>query len=341
MDKRILECVPNFSEGRDVKVIESIAGAISSVPEAKILHIDRGRAANRTVITFAGDPDAVVEAAFRAVATAAELMDMRLQKGEHPRIGATDVLPLVPVSGVTIEEAARYATDLARRISGELGIPTYLYEQAAQRHERRPLEYNRRGEWEGLPDKISTEEGRPDFGPDRMTEMTQKAGATIVGARNFLIAVNFNLDTDSVPLAEEIAKDVRQSGRIITDADGNKKRIPGTLKSVKAIGWYIREYGFAQVSMNITDIHSTPLHVAYEEVVRLAALRGTKVTGTEIIGLVPQSVLLDAGRFFYGQEGLDTINITNELLIDKAITAMNFSEIKPFDPKEKVIEYLL
>ena len=338
--QRILECVPNFSEGCDPKVIEAIASAISSVEGVKVLHVDPGAAANRTVVTFAGEPDAVVEAAFRGVRKAAELIDMRRQKGEHPRIGATDVLPLVPVRGITLDEATGYAVRLAKRIFGELGIPTYLYEAAASRPERRKLEYNRRGEWEGLREKISTEEGRPDFGPTRWTPEAERAGATIVGARDYLIAVNFNLDTVSARIAGEIAGDIRESGRVAGEAGDGKQRLPGSLKGVKAIGWYIAEYGFAQVSVNITDIPSSPLNKVFDEVREKAAGRGVNVTGTEIIGLVPESVLVDAGRYFAAQGGVPG-DLSDEELISGAIDAMGLSQIKPFDPREKVIEYLL
>lgn len=340
-----MECVPNFSEGRDTGIVDAIAAGIGSVEGVRVLDVDRGKAANRTVITFAGDPDSVVEAAFRGVSTAAELIDMRRHTGEHPRIGATDVLPLVPVSGISLEEAARYARRLAQRISDEIGIPTYLYEAAAANPQRRKLEQNRAGEWEGLPAKITTAEGRPDFGPDRMTTVVQRAGATVVGAREFLIAVNFNLDTPSAAMAEEIARDVRESGRLTGGENGEKVRVPGTLRGCKAIGWFIEEYGFAQVSMNITDTSLTPLHIAFEQVKRAAALRGAAVTGTEIIGLVPKAVMVDAGKYFIAAESSqdrcgDTV-VSDEAAITKAIRVMNLDQISPFDPRKKIIEYRL
>ena len=331
----IVECVPNFSEGRDTGVIERIADAIRSVQGVKVLHIDSGAAANRTVITFAGTPDEVCEAAFRASATAQELIDMRQHHGEHPRQGATDVLPLIPVSGITLEECATMARNLARRMTGELGIPCYCYEAAAFRPERTNLAECRSGEYESLPGKMADPARRPDFGPDTYNETVARSGATCVGARNFLIAVNFNLDTTSTDIATEIARDVRQKGRK-TIVDGTPVWIPGTLRGCKAIGWYIEEYGIAQVSMNITDIDATPLHVAFEEVCRAASARGVKVTGTEIIGLVPKRVLTDAGRFY-----LNGLQADEEELIRIAIERMALDDLCPFDPRAKVLEYLL
>ena len=314
--KRIIECVPNFSEGRDKKIINAIVGAIREVEEVQVLNVDAGEAANRTVVTFMGEADAVCEAAFRAVRTAGELIDMRKQHGTHPRIGATDVLPLVPLSGITLEECAALARALAERIYRELGIPCYCYEAAALRPERQNLAVCRAGEYESLPEKMEDPLRRPDFGPLHYDDRTAHTGASVVGARNFLIAVNFNLDSTSVALASEIARDVRESGRKV---DG--VRVPGTLKGCKAIGWYIEEYGIAQVSMNITDIHATPLHKAYEEVCRAAAARGAKVTGTEIIGLVPRSVLEEAERYF----GCN------------AIEAMHLDDLRPFNIEEKTL----
>lgn len=294
--ERIMECVPNFSEGREQWKTDEIKAAISGPDgSVKILHTDTGYDANRTVVTFAGSPEAVVEAAFRGVRKAAELIDMRTHTGEHPRSGATDVLPLVPVSGITLEECAEMARNLARRIYSELGIPCYCYEAAAFTPERKKLEYCRKGEYEALPQKITDPEMKPDFGPETYNPTVAKSGATNVGARNFLIAVNFNIDTVDAGIAGEIAKDVRESGRLVTMPDGSRQRIKGPLKGCKAIGWYMKEYGCAQVSMNITDIATTPLRVAYETVCRAAAARGRKVTGTEIIGLVPKQCLADAG----------------------------------------------
>lgn len=330
---RIVECVPNFSEGRDLKVIGLIADAVSGISGIRILDIDPGEAANRTVITFTGSPEAVEEAAFKGVETASRLIDMRKQHGTHPRIGATDVLPFVPVSGISLEECAEMARRTAMRISGELGIPCYCYEAAALRPERKPLEVCRHGEYEALPAKIADPDLRPDFGPCTFTETAARSGATVVGARNFLIAVNFNLEKGCpASLASEIAKDVRESGRTVTEADGTRRRIPGTLKGCKAIGWYIEEYGIAQVSMNITDIAATPLHVAYSEVKRAAAVRGARVTGTEIIGLVPGKCLVDAGRFFHAAEPC-----TSGELICTAINAMHLDDLRPFDPDRKLI----
>jgi len=332
--KRIVECVPNFSEGRDRKVIDRIVASISDVEGVTVLHVDAGEAANRTVVTFMGEAEAVCEAAFRAVRTAGELIDMRHQHGEHPRIGATDVLPLVPLSDITLEECAALARTLAERIYKELGIPCYCYEAAALRPEMRNLAVCRAGEYESLPVKMEDPLRRPDFGPWHFDERTARTGATVVGARNFLIAVNFNLEgstsqrvnvstgqredesTSQRLLAQEIACDVREKGRKV-----NGQWVRGTLKGCKAIGWFIEEYGIAQVSMNITDIHATPLHKAYEEVCRAAAARGAKVTGTEIIGLVPRSVLEEAERYF-GRN---------------AVEAMHLDDLRPFDMEKKTI----
>ena len=322
--------MPNFSEGRDKKIIDSIAEAIASAGP-KVLNIDPGEAANRTVITFAGTPEDVCEGAFRGVMKAAELIDMRKHHGTHPRSGATDVLPLVPVSGVTLEECAEMARTLAKRIYDELGIACYCYEAAAFRPEFRNLAVCRAGEYEALREKLADPQRRPDFGPETMTPAIEKSGAINVGARNYLIAVNFNLDTESTKLANAIAFDVREKGRIAPDGT----RVPGTLKGCKALGWFIEEYGIAQVSMNITDIDATPLHRAFEEVSRAAEARGAHVTGTEIIGLVPERVLLEAGRYFLGGDASD------EDLIDAAVEAMGLSDLRPFEPSKKIIEYLL
>ena len=348
MAERLIECVPNFSEGRDRETIDGIVGAIASVEGVKVLDVDPGEAANRTVVTFVGAPEPVVEAAFRGARKAAELIDMRRQHGTHPRSGATDVLPLIPVSGITLEECAVLARLLAERMYRELGIPCYCYEAAAFVPERRNLAVCRAGEYEALPEKMADPARKPDFG-GVYDEIAARTGASNVGARNFLIAVNFNLNTTSVPLATAIAFDVREKGRkarkggsptgeLLKDADGNQIWIPGTLKGCKALGWYIDEYGIAQVSMNITDIEATPLHVAFEEVSRAATARGLRVTGTEIIGLVPKKSLLDAGRFYLEREGLSS-DLTEEELIRTSIQAMSLDDLRPFDPKEKVIEY--
>ena len=332
---RIIECVPNYSEGRNPAVIDAITGAIGSVPGVQVLHVDGGEAANRTVVTFAGAPEAVVEAAFRGSAAAQVHIDMRVHHGEHPRTGAIDVLPLVPVSGITLEECAVLARGLAERMFRELGIPCFCYEAAAFRPERRNLAVCRIGEYEGLQARMADPDKRPDFcgGWD---ERAARSGASNVGARNFLIAVNFNLDSKSAEAATEIARDVRQKGRKGPDGQW----IPGPLKGCKAIGWYIEEYGIAQVSMNITDIAATPLHVAYETVCRAAAARGLRVTGTEIIGLVPRCVLVDAGRHFLAERGLPA-DVPEVELVREAVASMGLDELKPFDPQKKVIEYLL
>ena len=329
--ENIIECVPNYSEGRDRSVIDAIVGAIASAEGVRVLHVDPGQPANRTVVTFVGPPEAVVEGAFRGSAMAQERIDMRRHHGEHPRIGATDVLPLVPVSGVSLEECVALARGLARRMYEELGIPCYCYEAAAFKPERRNLAVCRAGEYEGLPEKMADPARRPDF-CGAWDERAARSGASVVGARNFLIAVNFNLDTKDALLATEVAMDVREKGRKLPD--GSWKR--GPLKGCKAIGWYIEEYGIAQVSMNVTDIAATPLHVAYETVCGAAAARGLRVTGTEIIGLVPRQVLLDAGRHFLQQDGPG-----EEALVQAAVRGMALDDLCPFDPHRKVIEYML
>lgn len=346
-NRRLIECVPNFSEGRDEQKINSIADAVRSVKGVHLLNIDPGEATNRTVITFAGEPEAVCEAAFRSVAQAAKVIDMRLQHGAHPRIGATDVLPLVPVSGVTLEECAELSCKLAKRIAEELRIPCYCYEAAAFKPERRNLAVCRTGEYEALPDRMTNPAQQPDYGARPWDEDLAKTGCTVVGARDFLIAVNFNLNTTSKKLASAIACDVRQKGRakrvngqIVKDADGNTIYEPGTLKCTKAIGWYIDEYGIAQVSMNITNINVTPLHKAFDEVSRAAAARGLRVTGTEIIGLVPKRVLIEAGRYYLEKQHSPT-DVPEDEIIKIAIKSMSLDDLRPFNPREKVIEFLL
>ena len=353
--KRIIECVPNYSEGRDHKIIDSIVAAIKEASadgeKVKVLDVDPGEATNRTVVTFVGTPEAVLEAAFQGAKKAQELIDMRLHHGAHPRSGATDVLPLIPVANISLEECAVLARGLAERLYKELGIPCYCYEAAAFKPERKNLAVCRAGEYEALPNKIADPAQKPDFGPAEYNEVVAKAGATNVGARNFLIAVNYNLNTTSTRRAMAIAFDVREKGRkareggsltgkLLKDADGNQIWIPGTLKGCKAIGWYIDEYGIAQVSMNITDISEVPLHVAYEEVCRAAAARGLKVTGVEIVGLVPKSVLIDAGKFYLAKQQR-SLGITEEEIIKIAVKSMSLDDLKPFNPKEKVIEYLM
>ncbi len=351
MNKRLVECVPNFSEGRDMGIIKEITDAITSVEGIKLLDVDPGQATNRTVVTFVGEPEAVAEAAFRGVKKASEVIDMRHHKGAHPRIGATDVLPIIPVAGITLEECAEIARTLAKRIYDELGIPTYNYEAAAQRPERRNLAVCRKGEYEGLEKRISDPNEAPDFGPGKYTEQAARSGATVVGARDFLIAVNFNLNTTSTRRANAIAYDVREKGRPmreggspvgkpLKDAEGNTIMIPGTLKGTKAIGWFIPEYGVAQVSMNITDIKQTPLHVAFDEVCRAAAARGVRVTGTEIVGLVPRNSLIEAGKYFLRKQQRST-GVSESELLKIAIHSMGLSDLAPFKPEEKVIEYLL
>ena len=349
--EKIIECVPNFSEGRDHAVIDKIVSSIEKSGGVKILNVDPGEATNRTVVTFTGAPEDVVEAAFNGVKCAGELIDMRQHHGAHPRSGATDVLPLIPVAGVTLEECAELARKLAERIYTELEIPCYCYEAAAFKPERRNLAVCRAGEYEALPEKMEDTAKAPDFGPGKYTEKTAVSGATNVGARDFLIAVNFNLNTTSTRRANAIAFDVREKGRparegnpitgkIKKDKNGKTIMIPGTLKGCKAIGWYIDEYGIAQVSMNITDINATPLHKAFEEVCRAAAERGVRVTGTEIVGLVPKKSLIDAGKYFLEKQCRST-GISDEEILKIAVKSMGLDDLKPFDPKEKVIEYMM
>lgn len=351
MQKRIVECVPNFSEGRDKEVIRQIVEAIESAADVKVLDVDPGEATNRTVVTFVGSPEAVVEAAFAGVKRAAERIDMRHHKGAHPRMGATDVLPLIPIAGITLEECAALSRELARRIADELRIPTYCYEAAAFRPERKNLAVCRAGEYEALPEKLAHEETAPDFGARPYDEEVARTGATTVGARDFLIAVNFNLNTTSTRRANAIAFDVREKGRpvregnpitgkVVKDANGNPVMRPGTLKATKAIGWFIEEYGIAQVSMNITDISVTPLHVAFDEVCRKADARGVRVTGTEIVGLVPKRALIEAGKYFLRKQHR-SVGIAEEEIVRLAVKSMGLDDLKPFKPEEKVIEYLL
>ena len=349
--KQLIECVPNYSEGRDRAVIDKIVAAIATVKGVKVLDVDPGEATNRTVVTFVGTPADVCEAAFRGAAKAQELIDMRVHHGAHPRSGATDVLPLIPVSGITLEECASLARELAKRLFVELGIPCYCYEAAAYKPERKNLAVCRAGEYEALPEKIADPERRPDFSPESWNEVAARSGATNVGARNFLVAVNYNLNTTSTRRAMAIAFDVREKGRkareggsltgkLLKDENGEQIWIPGTLKGCKAIGWYIDEYGIAQVSMNITDIEATPLHVAYEEVCRAAAARGLKVTGAEIVGLVPKKVLMEAGKFYLARQQRSK-GISEEEIMKIAVKSMSLDDLKPFNPKEKVIEYLM
>src|SRR5882762_4075597 len=343
--KKLIECVPNFSEGRDQNVIRQITDAIESVDGASLLDVDPGASTNRTVVTFVGSPDAAVEAAFRAIKKAAELIDMRKHKGAHPRMGATDVCPFIPVSNVSWDEAIACANCLGQRVGDELKIPVYLYEKAAKNESRSNLSVIRAGEYEALFEKIRQPEWKPDFGPDVFNE---KSGATAIGIRDFLVAYNANLNTKSVRRANSVAFDVREQGRAQTEdgtpsgkpvlgLNGEPVRIPGILKHVKAIGWFVKEYGIAQVSMNLTNIEETPLHVAFDACVQAAAERGLRVTGSEIVGMVPKKSLIDAGRYFLRKQRCSE-GASEEELMDIAIRSMGLGELKPFDPIEKVIE---
>ena len=342
VNHQIIECVPNFSEGRNIATINAIADAIRSVDGVRVLHIDRGEAANRTVITFVGPAEAVVEAAFRMVRRASDLIDMRRHQGEHPRIGATDVLPLIPLRNITLAECAELARALAERIYKELGIPTYCYEASAFRPEHTNLADCRRGEYEGLKEKMLDVVMRPDFGHE-YTEQTARSGASVVGARPFLIAVNFNLNNSSRELASAIAARVRASGEVCRDADGNvlrdeegrAVRRPGLLRGCKAIGWYIEEYGCAQVSMNINDVRLCPIHTAYETVCVVAQELGVKVTGTELIGLIPEDCMVGAGQYFAAKQGLSAQGVDE--LVQLAVEAMRMDDLCPFDVERKVL----
>ena len=349
--KQLIECVPNFSEGRNLEVIKQITNEIETVEGIKLLDVDPGASTNRTVVTFVGEPADVLEAAFRGIRKAQELIDMRNHHGDHPRFGATDVCPLVPVAGITMEETAEYARKLAERVGKELNIPVFCYENSAFKPERRNLANCRQGEYEALKERIVTKEWKPDFGPNKFTESVAKSGASAIGARDFLIAVNYNLNTTSTRRANAIAFDVREKGRpkregnpitgkIVKDANGNPVMIPGTLKGTKAIGWFIKEYGIAQVSMNITSIRETPLHVAFEEVCKKAAARGIRVTGTEIVGLVPKSVLIDAADYYLAKQQR-SLGIDEAEKMKIAIKSMGLDDLKPFNPEEKVIEYMI
>ena len=344
--QKLIECVPNFSEGRDQNVIREITDAIESVDGLSLLDVDPGASTNRTVVTFVGSPDAAIEAAFCGIKKAAELIDMRKHKGAHPRMGATDVCPFIPVSNVNWEEAIDCANRLAKRVGDELKIPVYLYEKAAENKSRSNLSVIRVGEYEGFFEKIRQPEWKPDFGP---TVFNEKSGATVIGARDFLVAYNVNLNTRSVRRATSVAFDVREQGRVKTDdgtpsgkpvldANGEPIRVPGMLKHVKAIGWFVKEYGIAQVSMNLTKIEETPVHTAFDACCESAAKRGLRVTGSEIVGMVPKKCLVDAGRYFLRKQKWSE-GESDEELIDIAIRSMGLSELRPFDPKEKVIEF--
>src|SRR5947207_10441476 len=344
--QKLIECVPNFSEGRDLDVIRQITGAIESMDGVALHDVDPGATTNRTVVTFGGGPEAAVEAAFRAIQKAAELIDMRKHKGAHPRMGATDVCPFVPVSNVSWEEAIACAHQLARRVGDELNIPVYLYERAAKNKSRLNLSVIRAGEYEGFFEKIKDPVWKPDFGP---VVFNEKSGATVIGARDFLVAYNVNLNTKAVRRANSVAFDVREQGRLKTEdgtpsgkpvlnAKGRPAHIPGILKHVKAIGWFVEEYGIAQVSMNLTNIEETPLHAAFDACAEAASKRGLRATGSEIVGMVPKKCLMDAGRYFLRKQKWSE-GAAEEELIDIAIRSMGLSELKSFDPKEKVIEF--
>lgn len=351
MQKKIIECVPNFSEGRDMGIIKQITDVIEAVEGVKLLDVDPGAATNRTVVTFVGEPEPVMEAAFRATAKAAELIDMRGHKGEHPRSGATDVCPFIPIANVTMQECATYARTVARRIGEELGIPVYCYESAAFTPERQNLAYCRTGEYEGIQKKLQEAHWKPDFGPAEFSERVARAGITNVGARDFLVAINYNLNTTSTRRANAIAFDVREKGRkmreggkltgkVLLDENGEERWLPGTLKGCKAIGWYIDEYGIAQVSMNVTNISQTPVHIAFDEVCAKAQARGIRVTGAEIVGLIPKKVLIDAGKYYLAKQQRSA-GIAEEEIIKIAVKSMGLDDLKPFNPREKVIEYML
>lgn len=340
---QLIECVPNFSEGRNLDIIKQITDEIESVG-VRLLNVDPGKATNRTVVTFVGIPEAVVEAAFRAIKKAGELIDMSQHKGEHPRMGATDVCPLIPISNITMEETAEWAKKLAERVGKELNLPVYLYEAAQPNKERSNLSLIRAGEYEGFFKKIKQPEWKPDFGP---AEFDARRGATVIGARDFLVAYNVNLNTTSTRRANAIAFDVREAGRvkkenneIVKDEKGNPVIIPGSLKSVKAIGWYIEEYGRTQISMNLTNINITPVHIAFDEVCRKAEARGIRVTGSELVGLIPLKAMLDAGKYFLKKQKRST-GVSEKELIRIAILSMGLDELSPFKPEEKIIEYLL
>jgi len=346
--KQLVECVPNFSEGRNKEVIDAICNEIQKVPGVKLLNVDPGKATNRTVVTFAGEPKPVVEAAFLAIKKAAELIDMSQHQGEHPRMGATDVCPIIPIHGITIEEAVIYANQLAKRVGEELSIPVYLYEAAQPNLSRNNLSVIRAGEYEGFANKIQMPEWKPDYGP---AVFNIKSGATVIGVRDFLIAYNVNLNTRSTRIANRIAFDVREAGRIIRegnpftgkvklDAEGNPLRQPGTLKHVKAIGWYIEEYGIAQLSMNLTHYIETPVHKVFEEVCKSADSRGVRVTGSELVGLIPLKALLDAGIYFLTKQGR-SIGVSESELIHIAVKSLGLDELGPFEPEKRIIEYLL
>ncbi|MBL7940542.1 MAG: glutamate formimidoyltransferase [Flavobacteriales bacterium] len=340
MTRRLIECVPNISEGRDRAKIDAIAAVVETVEGVRLLDVDPGKATNRTVITFVGEPGPVCEAAFRLIKKAQELIDMRTHKGEHPRFGATDVCPLVPISGISMEEAAKYARGLAERVGKELAIPVYCYEAAASEEKRRNLANNRSGEYEGLPKKLKDPAWKPDFGPAEFTDSVARSGAMAIGARNFLVAYNVNLNTTSTRRANAIAFDIREAGRKVKQADGSEQQVPGKLKTVKGIGWFIEEYGIAQLSLNLTDITVTPVHIAFDEACKSAAERGIRVTGSELVGLIPKQSLLDAADFFLARQER-SLGISEREKIKIAVKSLGLDDLGPFDPGKKVIEYML
>ncbi len=335
--KKLIECVPNFSEGNDLGIIRQITDRIESVDGIKLLNVDPGKATNRTVVTFVGEPEAVVEAALRGIKKAAELIDMSKHKGEHPRMGATDVCPLIPIAGITMEETVVYAKMLAEKVGKQLSIPVYLYEEAQSNASRKNLSVIRAGEYEGFFTKIKKDEWKPDFGP---LEFPEKSGATVIGARDFLVAYNVNLNTTSVRRANSVAFDIRENGRKVQNSKGEEIVQPGSCKSVKAIGWFIEEYGIAQVSMNLTNINITPLHIAFDECVKSAYQRGMRVTGSELVGLVPLKSLTDAGKYFLTKQNR-SVGVSEKELVRIAIKSLGLDELSPFNPEERVIEYQL
>lgn len=340
----IIECVPNFSEGNDMSVINQVTAEIESVEGVRLLNVDPGKATNRTVVTMVGAPDAVVEAAFRAIKKAGELIDMSKHKGEHPRMGATDVCPLIPIANISMEETAAYAQQLAKRVGEELNLPVYLYEAAQPNKERNNLSVIRAGEYEGFFKKITLPEWKPDFGP---TLFDEKRGGTVIGARDFLVAYNVNLNTTSTRRANAVAFDVREAGRTkkengknVLDENGKPIVIPGSLKAVKAIGWYIEEYGIAQISINLTNINITPMHIAFDEVCKKADARGIRVTGSELVGLIPLKAMLDAGKYFLLKQKR-SVGVSEKELIKIAVKSLGLDELTPFNPEERIIEYML
>ena len=335
--KQLIECVPNFSEGSDMSIIKQITNEIESVEGVRLLDVDPGKATNRTVVTFVGEPISVIEAAFRAIKKAAELIDMRKHTGEHPRMGATDVCPLIPVANISMEETAEWSKKLGERVGNELAIPVYLYEAAQKNPERKNLSIIRAGEYEGFSKKILLSEWAPDFGK---AIFNAKSGATVIGARDFLVAYNINLNTTSTRRANAIAFDVRESGRKIQNEKGEEIVQPGTLKSVKAIGWFIEEYGVAQISMNLTNVNITPIHIAFDEVCKKANERGVRVTGSELVGLIPLKSLLDAGRHFLEKQQR-SVGVSEKELIHIAVKSLGLDELSEFIPEKKIIEYLL